>query len=399
ERYNAIEINARLSRSSALASKATGYPIAYIATKICLGYSLTEPKNKVTGVTTALFEPSLDYVVLKMPRWDTKKFEGASRSIGTSMKSVGEVMAIGRSFEETVQKAARMLNIRYDGVIRRFIDTDDLESIKERLRNPTDQIIFDVVEALMAGIPEEEVSRLSIIDPWFVAKLKNIVDMHRKISEAGREGIERDPAMVRDAKRLGFSDKQVAAAVGIEEEQARAVRERMDILPCTKVIDTLAAEWPARTNYLYMTYNATVDEAKASSSKKKVIVLGAGPYRIGSSVEFDWGTMNMAWALKESGKVDEVIVVNCNPETVSTDFDMSDRLYFEELTAERVLSIYDREKPMGAVLGVGGQTPNDLALELDKKGVNVMGTSADSIERAEDRERFAFLLDKIGIPQ
>ncbi len=398
ERYNAIEINARLSRSSALASKATGYPIAYIATKICLGYSLTELKNKVTGVTTALFEPSLDYVVLKMPRWDTKKFEGASRSIGTSMKSVGEVMAIGRSFEETVQKAARMLNIRYDGVIRRFIDTDDLESIKERLRNPTDQIIFDVVEALMAGIPEEEVSRLSIIDPWFVAKLKNIVDMHRQISQAGREGIERDPVMVREAKRLGFSDKQIAAAVGIEEEQARAVRERMDILPCTKVIDTLAAEWPARTNYLYMTYNATVDEAKASGSKKKVIVLGAGPYRIGSSVEFDWGTMNMAWALRASG-MEEVIVVNCNPETVSTDFDMSDRLYFEELTVERLLSIYQREKPLGFVLCVGGQIPNDLALELNENGVSILGTSADAIERAEDRERFSFLLDKLGIPQ
>jgi carbamoyl-phosphate synthase large subunit len=398
ERYNAIEINARLSRSSALASKATGYPIAYIASKICLGYSLTELKNKVTGVTTALFEPSLDYVVLKMPRWDTKKFEGASRSIGTSMKSVGEVMAIGRSFEETVQKAARMLNIRYDGVIRRFIETDDIELIKDRLRNPTDQIVFDVVEALMAGIPEEEVSRLSIIDPWFVAKLKNIVDMHQQISQAGREGIERDPALVHEAKRLGFSDKQVAAAVEIEEEQARAMRERMNILPHTKVIDTLAAEWPARTNYLYMTYNASVDEAKASSNKKKVIVLGAGPYRIGSSVEFDWGTMNMAWALRASG-MEEVIVVNCNPETVSTDFDMSDRLYFEELTVERLLSIYQREKPLGFVLCVGGQIPNDLALELNESGVNILGTSAESIERAEDRERFGFLLDKLGIPQ
>ncbi len=398
ERYNAIEINARLSRSSALASKATGYPIAYIASKICLGYSLTELKNKVTGVTTALFEPSLDYVVLKMPRWDTKKFEGASRSIGTSMKSVGEVMAIGRSFEETVQKATRMLNIRYDGVIRRSIETDEIEVIKERLRNPTDQIIFDVVEALMAGIPEDEVSRLSIIDPWFVSKLKNIVDMHRRISDAGREGIERDPGMVNEAKKLGFSDKQVAAAVGIEEEQARAVRERMGVRPLTKVIDTLAAEWPAKTNYLYMTYNASVDEAKATRTKNKVIVLGAGPYRIGSSVEFDWGTMNMAWALKSSG-MDEVVVVNCNPETVSTDFDMSDRLYFEELTVERLLSIYEREKPLGFVLCVGGQIPNDLALELNENGASILGTSAESIERAEDRERFSFLLDKLGIPQ
>ncbi|MDG6914881.1 MAG: carbamoyl-phosphate synthase (glutamine-hydrolyzing) large subunit [Nitrososphaerota archaeon] len=398
ETYRAIEINARLSRSSALASKATGYPIAYIAAKICLGYSLTELKNKVTGVTTAMFEPSLDYCVLKMPRWDTKKFEGASRGIGTAMKSIGEVMAIGRGFEEAVQKASRMLNIRYDGVIRRLVEEDDLEVLKKRLRNPTDQIIFDVVEALMVGIPEEEVSRLSVIDPWFVSKLKNIVDAYRRVETSGREGVDRDPEVLSEAKRLGFSDKQVANAVDIDEDDVRAMRERMGITPKVKAIDTLAAEWPARTNYLYVTYSASADEAKPSE-KRKVMVLGAGPYRIGSSVEFDWGTMNMAWALKESGKVDEVVVVNCNPETVSTDFDMSDRLYFEELTAERVLSIYEREKPLGAVLCVGGQTPNDLALELDKKGVRVMGTSADSIERAEDRERFAFLLDKIGIPQ
>jgi len=398
ETYRAIEINARLSRSSALASKATGYPIAYIAAKICLGYSLTELKNKVTGVTTAMFEPSLDYCVLKMPRWDTKKFEGASRGIGTAMKSIGEVMAIGRGFEEAIQKAARMLNIRYDGVIRRLLEEDDVEVLKGRLRNPTDQIIFDVVEALMVGIPEDEVARLSVIDPWFVSKLKNIVDAYRRVELSGREGVDRDPEVLLEAKRLGFSDKQVANAVDVDEDDVRAMRERMGITPKVKAIDTLAAEWPARTNYLYVTYNASTDDAKPSD-RRKVIVLGAGPYRIGSSVEFDWGTMNMAWALKESGKVDEIIVVNCNPETVSTDFDMSDRLYFEELTAERVLSIYEREKPMGAVLCVGGQTPNDLAVELDKKGVKVMGTSADSIERAEDRERFAFLLDKTGIPQ
>ena len=398
ETYRAIEINARLSRSSALASKATGYPIAYIAAKICLGYSLTELKNKVTGVTTAMFEPSLDYCVLKMPRWDTKKFEGASRGIGTAMKSIGEVMAIGRGFEEAVQKASRMLNIRYDGVIRRLLEEDDVEVLKARLKNPTDQIIFDVVEALMVGIPEDEVARLSVIDPWFVSKLKNIVDAYRRVELSGREGVDRDPEVLLEAKRLGFSDKQIANAVDIDEDDVRAMRERMGIVPKVKAIDTLAAEWPARTNYLYVTYNASTDDAKPTD-KRKIMVLGAGPYRIGSSVEFDWGTMNMAWALKESGKVDEIIVVNCNPETVSTDFDMSDRLYFEELTAERVLSIYEREKPMGAVLCVGGQTPNDLALELDKKGVNVMGTSAESIERAEDRERFAFLLDKIGIPQ
>jgi carbamoyl-phosphate synthase large subunit len=397
ERYNAIEINARLSRSSALASKATGYPIAYIAAKLCLGYSLEELKNKVTGVTTALFEPSLDYVVVKMPRWDTKKFEGADRTIGTAMKSIGEVMAIGRNFEEAVQKAARMLNIRYDGAIRRFVETDDLAVLRDRLRNPTDQIIFDVVEALMVGLPEEEVSRLSVIDPWFVSKLKNIVDMYGRVKAIGKEGIERDPSLVREAKELGFSDKQIAASVGMDEEHARSLRERMEIRPFTKVIDTLAAEWPARTNYLYMTYSASADEAKPTGARK-VVVLGAGPYRIGSSVEFDWGTMNMAWALKANG-VEEVVVVNCNPETVSTDFDMSDRLYFEELTVERLLTIYEREKPEGFVLCVGGQIPNDLALELDEKGVRILGTTAESIERAEDRERFGFLLDKLEIPQ
>jgi carbamoyl-phosphate synthase large subunit len=397
ERYNAIEINARLSRSSALASKATGYPIAYIAAKICLGYSLTELKNKVTGVTSALFEPSLDYVVVKMPRWDTKKFEGASRNIGTAMKSIGEVMAIGRNFEESVQKAARMLNIRYDGVIRRFVETDDLEVLRDRLRNPTDQIIFDVVEALMVGMPEDEVSRLSVIDPWFISKFKKIVDMHQRVSRTGKDGLERDPELVGDAKKLGFSDKQVAAAVGMDEEHARAMRQRMGIEPRTKTIDTLAAEWPAKTNYLYMTYHGTEDEAKPTKAKK-VLVLGAGPYRIGSSVEFDWGTMNMAWALKANG-VEEIIVVNCNPETVSTDFDMSDRLYFEELTVERILGIYEREKPLGVVLCVGGQIPNDLALELDQNGVSILGTTAESIEKAEDRERFSFLLEKLGIPQ
>jgi carbamoyl-phosphate synthase large subunit len=397
ERYNAIEINARLSRSSALASKATGYPIAYIAAKLCLGYTLEELKNKVTGVTTALFEPSLDYVVVKMPRWDTKKFEGASRNIGTAMKSIGEVMAIGRTFEESIQKAARMLNIRYDGAIRRFVETDDLAVLRERLKNPTDQIIFDVVEALMVGLPEDEVSRLSVIDPWFVNKLKNIVEMYGLITKSGKEGIERDPTLVRDAKRLGFSDKQIAAAVGMDEDHARSLRERMEIRPVTKVIDTLAAEWPARTNYLYMTFNGSEDEAKPTKARK-VMVLGAGPYRIGSSVEFDWGTMNMAWALKANG-VEEVVVVNCNPETVSTDFDMSDRLYFEELTVERLLTIYERERPIGVVLCVGGQIPNDLALELDQNGVSILGTTAESIERAEDRERFSFLLDKLEIPQ
>ncbi len=230
----------------------------------------------MTGITTAMFEPSLDYVVVKMPRWDTKKFEGASRGIGTAMKSIGEVMAIGRGFEEAVQKAARMLNIRYDGVIRRFLEEDDLELLKARLRNPTDQIIFDVVEALMVGIPEDEVARLSVIDPWFVRKLKNIVDSYRRIEKSGREGVDRDPEVLLDAKRMGFSDKQVANAVEIDEDDVRAMRERMEIKPHVKAIDTLAAEWPARTNYLYVTYNASTDDAPPSD-KRKVIVLGQAP--------------------------------------------------------------------------------------------------------------------------
>jgi carbamoyl-phosphate synthase large subunit len=397
ERYNAIEINARLSRSSALASKATGYPIAYVAAKLCLGYSLNELKNKVTGVTTSLFEPSLDYLVVKMPRWDTKKFEGASRTIGTSMKSIGEVMSIGRTFEEAIQKAARMLNIRYDGVIRRFMETDELEEIRKRLASPTDQILFDVVEALMVGVQEDEISGLSEIDPWFISKLKNIVEMYKVLEKVGREGVESDPTVLKEAKKLGFSDKQIATVIGVDEDDVRSIRKRNGLIPSTKIIDTLAAEWPARTNYLYETYHGSIEEAKPTS-KDKVIVLGAGPYRIGSSVEFDWGTMNMAWALKEGG-IEEVIVVNCNPETVSTDFDMSDRLYFEELTLERILTIYEKEKPRGIVLSVGVQTPNDLALELEQNGVNILGTSAESIERAEDRERFGFLLDRLGVPQ
>jgi carbamoyl-phosphate synthase large subunit len=395
EKYDAIEINARMSRSSALASKATGYPLAYVATKLALGYRLTELKNKVSGVTSALFEPSLDYLVVKMPRWDTDKFDGATRTIGTSMKSIGEVMAIGRVFEEAIQKAARMLNPRYDGVVRGK-GTDSKESLMTRLRTPTDTILFDVVEALAAGVPEGEVAAASVIDPWFVSKLANIARFRSKLAKLGK-GLVPEQGVLREAKSLGFSDRQMAEILGLSEDEVRSARESKGILPVTKVIDTLAAEWPAKTNYLYQTFNAESDEAPAST-KRKVIVLGAGPYRIGSSVEFDWGTMNMAWALKGEG-VEEVIVVNCNPETVSTDFDMSDRLYFEELTVERLLSIYQKENPEGIVFCVGGQTPNDLCLALHNKGVRVLGTAAESIEMAEDRAKFSALLDRLGIPQ
>ncbi|MBI3840707.1 MAG: carbamoyl-phosphate synthase (glutamine-hydrolyzing) large subunit, partial [Thaumarchaeota archaeon] len=396
ERYAAIEINARLSRSSALASKATGYPLAYIATKLALGYSLTELKNKVSGVTTALFEPSLDYLVVKMPRWDTDKFDGAVRTIGTSMKSIGEVMAIGRGFEETIQKATRMANPQHEGVVRLRTEPPTKSVAVGRLEHPTDTVAFDLVDALRAGLPVDEVASRSEVDPWFISKFKNVVEFHTRL-EALTPGSIPGRETLAQAKKLGFSDRQIGELLGVDEDLVRESRARMGVVPVTKVIDTLAAEWPARTNYLYQTFDASVDEA-AATARSKVMVLGAGPYRIGSSVEFDWGTMNMAWALKENG-VEEVVVVNCNPETVSTDFDMSDRLYFEELTVERLLSIYDKEKPMGMVLCVGGQTPNDLAEALEKRGVTVIGTSSQSIETAEDRSKFSALLDRLGIPQ
>ncbi|QQG49504.1 MAG: carbamoyl-phosphate synthase (glutamine-hydrolyzing) large subunit [archaeon] len=396
ERYAAIEINARLSRSSALASKATGYPLAYIATKLALGYDLTELKNKVSGVTTALFEPSLDYLVVKMPRWDTDKFDGASRTIGTSMKSIGEVMAIGRGFEEAIQKAARMANPQNDGVVRTRPGFSSKAAALEKLQHPTDTITFDLVDALRAGVPVEQVASESEVDPWFVYKFKNVVDFHGRL-ETLPPGTVPNRDTLSKAKKLGFSDRQLGDLLGVDEDIVRDSRVRMGVVPATKIIDTLAAEWPSKTNYLYQTFDASVDEAP-STDKRKVIVLGAGPYRIGSSVEFDWGTMNMAWALKDNG-IQEVIVVNCNPETVSTDFDMSDRLYFEELSVERLLSIYDKEKPEGIVLCVGGQTPNDLAQALEKRGVTILGTSSQSIETAEDRSKFSALLDRLGIPQ
>jgi carbamoyl-phosphate synthase large subunit len=395
-RFGAIEINARLSRSSALASKATGYPLAYIAAKLSLGHYLTELKNKVSGITAALFEPSLDYLVVKMPRWDTEKFDGASRNIGTSMKSIGEVMAVGRGFEEAIQKAVRMANPKYDGVVRSELLPPDKATARRRLEYISDTVAFDLADALRAGISIQDVASMSEVDPWFVAKYKNVVEFHRLL-EGHEPGSVPDHETLRHAKKLGFSDRQLGDLAGVDEDTVREARLQSGVVPVTKVIDTLAAEWPSKTNYLYQTFDGAVDEAPPSP-RRKVLVLGAGPYRIGSSVEFDWGTMNMAWALKENG-VDEVIVVNCNPETVSTDFDMSDRLYFEELSLERLLAIYDKEKPEGIVLCVGGQTPNDLAEGLEKKGVTILGTSSQSIEMAEDRTKFSALLDRLGIAQ
>lgn len=400
EKFYAIEINPRLSRSSALASKATGYPLAYMAAKLALGYRLPELINKVTGMTTACFEPSLDYVVVKMPRWDLDKFERATRNLGTQMKSVGEVMAIGRCFEEALQKAIRMLDKGKDGLVANR--DDDVPSSQEELEHlllmTTDEHLFNVVKALRMGMSIERVSRLSNIDQWFIKKIANLLRMEQRLREVrgAPEGEVRE--VLREAKRLGFSDRQIAYLWGVEEDEVRKLRKRLGIIPVVKQIDTLAAEWPAKTNYLYVTYGGEEDDIDFSVGGSKVIVLGSGTYRIGSSVEFDWCTMNMVWALKSQG-IDQVIVVNCNPETVSTDYDMSDKLYFEELTYERVLDIYEKENPIGIITCVGGQTPNNLAPKLAAQNVRILGTTGEDVDRAEDRSKFSKLLDELGIPQ
>jgi carbamoyl-phosphate synthase large subunit len=401
ENYAAIEINARLSRSSALASKATGYPLAYMAAKIALGYSLPELINKITKTTTACFEPSLDYVVLKMPRWDFSKFELVKRKLGTTMKSVGEVMAIGRTFEEVIQKAVRMCDIRKDGLVANANSlshptVEDIERIELALLHPTDEIIFSVVESIKAGLNIERINQLSGIDPWFLLKIKNIVDMENSIR---RESNSFDEHLIRKAKRMGFSDKQLARCLNLEEMQVRNLRQKFNIRPVTKQIDTLAAEWPAKTNYLYLTYGGQTDDVIVKNNKdSKIIVLGAGPYRIGSSVEFDWGTVNTVWGLKENG-VEEISIINCNPETVSTDYDICDKLYFEELTLERVLDICEKERPTGVITSVGGQTANNLTPKLAKYGINIIGTSSENVDRAEDRAKFGQLLDSLNIRQ
>jgi carbamoyl-phosphate synthase large subunit len=399
EQYTAIEINARLSRSSALASKATGYPLAYMAAKIGLGYSLPELLNRITKITTACFEPSLDYVVLKMPRWDFSKFELVKRKLGSAMKSVGEVMAIGRSFEEVIQKAIRMCDMGKDGLVANSNSgsaptADDLERIEQALIHPNDEIIFAVVEAMKAGMSIERIYQLSAIDQWFLVKIKNIVDTEAKLRKSSF-----DEGLIRTAKKMGFSDKQIARCQNLDEMQVRTFREKFGIVPVVKQIDTLAAEWPAKTNYLYMTYGGREDDVKVTTkSDSRMVVLGAGPYRIGSSVEFDWGTVNMVWGLKENG-VKEISVINCNPETVSTDYDICDRLYFEELTLERVLDICAKEHPTGIVTCVGGQTANNLTPKLAKNGIQIIGTSSEDVDKAEDRAKFGQLLDSLGIRQ
>ena len=514
ENYCVIEVNARLSRSSALASKATGYPLAYMAAKISLGYSLPELVNTVTKATTACFEPSLDYIVLKMPRWDFKKFELVKKRLGSTMKSVGEVMAIGRSFEEVLQKAIRMCDNGKHGLVSNSrIDIDgsegdnssstfiseksygttnlgkerkplsesieregmdsnntldpnlpentsnlpspgansqqyntvglsssirvgtensnrnknsnsnsninssigdyDIESFEQALLHPTDEILFDVVRALKVGMSVERINSLSSIDPWFLNKVQTIIKTEKKLRT-----LCLDKSILLEAKKLGFSDVQIANCSNIDEIDVRSLRTKLMIRPVTKQIDTLAAEWPAKTNYLYLTYGGQFDDIHYDSKIKnktsisnmkaskprtkgmpsKVIVLGAGPYRIGSSVEFDWGTVNMVWGLKENG-CKEVTIINCNPETVSTDYDICDRLYFEELTYERVMDICERENSDGIVTCVGGQTANILTPRLASANINIVGTSAASVDQAEDRSKFGRLLDSLGIRQ
>lgn len=395
DKYVAIEMNPRLSRSSALASKSTGYPIAYMAAKIVMGHSLPELVNRITKTTTACFEPSLDYIVCKHPRWDFTKFELANRNLGPTMKSVGEVMAVGRCFEESLQKSIRMLEIGNDGLVanRDNGKVYDIEEIENKLQNTDDNILYYVAAALRQGISVEQIYKLSVIDPWFIEKIRNIVEMEKNLKES-----KFTPKLLRDAKKLGFSDKQIGRIIGKDDLEIRKIRKDAGIIPAVKQIDTLAAEWPAKTNYLYLTYGGYTNDFEVQSDQEKIIVLGAGPYRIGSSVEFDWGTVNMVWGLQENG-VKEVSVINCNPETVSTDYDICNRLYFEELTLERILDIADFEKPTGIVTAVGGQTANNLTPKLAKNGVKIIGTSFEDIDRAENRSKFSQVLDELHIMQ
>ena len=380
-----IEVNARLSRSSALASKATGYPLAFVAAKLGMGYALTDLPNAVTGVTMACFEPALDYVVVKAPRWDLQKFRGASQRIGSSMKSVGEVMAIGRSFEEALQKALRMADKGFDGN-----PSLTREAIAQILAEPTSERIHVIAEAFRRGWSVDQVHALSHIDRWFLHKVARVVAIERRL----REGLSDE--LLKDAKQAGFSDSQISKAAGISIDLVRQRRESAGIVPCVKQIDTLAGEYPAQTNYLYLTYNGEEDDV-AGGMEDSVLVLGSGAYRIGSSVEFDWCAVNAVQALRRMGY--RTLMLNHNPETVSTDYNECDRLYFDEISLETVLEICARERPLGVMVSVGGQTPNNLAAALAAHGVPILGTPAQSIDTAEDRHKFSRLLDKLGIAQ
>ena len=402
--YRVIEVNARLSRSSALASKATGYPLAFVAAKLGLGYGLFELRNSVTHDTSAFFEPALDYVVVKIPRWDLGKFHGVNREIGSSMKSVGEVMAIGRTFEEAIQKGLRMIGQGMHG----FVENKDLKikenEIDRALSAPTDKRIFVIAAAMAHGYTVDRIHELTKIDRWFLYKLQNIMNTAAELESFSK--LEDLPAaLIREAKQQGFSDFQIARSVlksNLESGhkamlEVRRMRRSLGILPVVKQIDTLAAEYPARTNYLYLTYNGSENDIAYEGDHRSVVVLGSGAYRIGSSVEFDWCSVNALLTVRNQGW--RPVMINYNPETVSTDYDMCDRLYFDELTFERVMDILDLEQPHGTILSVGGQIPNNLATKLDDEGVNILGTSAECIDNAEDRHRFSAMLDTLGIAQ
>jgi len=409
EDYRIIEVNARLSRSSALASKATGYPLAFVAAKLALGWSLADIDNRITKITKSCFEPALDYCVVKVPRWDLGKFKNVDSRIGSEMKSVGEVMSIGRSFEEAMQKALRMIGTGAPGFAAddEFLGAD-FKNLKEALSRPTDRRVFAVYRALAEGWSVDRIHRLTRIDRWFLSKMANALACEKAVralnpdlgssarSESGKPlSVIPDRDLLLQAKRLGFSDARLAVFLDLSEARVRSMREDLRIRPVVKQIDTLAAEYPARTNYLYMTYAGTADDT--APARRGVMVLGSGAYRIGSSVEFDWCCVNAVETARKLKRY--TIMVNCNPETVSTDYDVCDRLYFEELSLERVLDIYERERPDGLILSMGGQAPNNLATKLYDAGALIFGTSPKSIDMAEDRHKFSALLDELGIEQ
>ncbi|MCM0296714.1 carbamoyl-phosphate synthase (glutamine-hydrolyzing) large subunit [Bacteroides fragilis] len=404
EDYRVIEVNARLSRSSALASKATGYPLAFVAAKLGLGYGLFDLKNSVTKTTSAFFEPALDYVVCKIPRWDLGKFHGVDKELGSSMKSVGEVMAIGRTFEEAIQKGLRMIGQGMHG----FVENKELviSDIDKALHEPTDKRIFVISKAFRAGYTIDQVHDLTKIDKWFLQKLMNIMNTSEELHQWGNnhKQIADLPAdLLKQAKRQGFSDFQIARAIGYEGDMedgslyVRNYRKSLGIVPVVKQIDTLAAEYPAQTNYLYLTYSGTANDVIYLGDHRSIVVLGSGAYRIGSSVEFDWCGVQALNTIRKEGW--RSVMINYNPETVSTDYDMCDRLYFDELTFERVMDILELENPHGVIVSTGGQIPNNLALRLDAQNIHILGTSAKSIDNAEDRDKFSAMLDRIGVDQ
>ena len=404
EDYRVIEVNARLSRSSALASKATGYPLAFVAAKLGLGYGLFDLKNSVTKTTSAFFEPALDYVVCKIPRWDLGKFHGVDKELGSSMKSVGEVMAIGRTFEEAIQKGLRMIGQGMHG----FVENKELviSDIDKALHEPTDKRIFVISKAFRAGYTIDQVHELTKIDKWFLQKLMNIMNTSEELHQWGNnhKQIADLPAdLLKQAKRQGFSDFQIARAIGYEGDMedgslyVRNYRKSLGIVPVVKQIDTLAAEYPAQTNYLYLTYSGTANDVTYLGDHRSIVVLGSGAYRIGSSVEFDWCGVQALNTIRKEGW--RSVMINYNPETVSTDYDMCDRLYFDELTFERVMDVLELENPHGVIVSTGGQIPNNLALRLDAQNIHILGTSAQSIDNAEDRDKFSAMLDRIGVDQ